>query len=72
MTREMLDMKVSDLTGDYTYRDWIHNASEVEFGDRYYYTDSQLNRMTDEELTELEECLMLTGEGSSQDWDGTH
>lgn len=68
----MLDKQVKGTSQPYTYRQWIHDALESEYGDSDYYTDDDLNSMTDEQLTWLEKELECCGEGSSAEYDGTH
>lgn len=72
MTKEMLDFQINEVREPYTYREWIHDACAAEYGDENYYTDEKLNAMTDKELDDLEAELDVCGEGSSQDWNGTH
>ena len=68
----MLDEQIKGVREPYTYRQWIHDACAVEYGDENYYTDEQLDHMTDEELDSLEAELEVCGEGSSGEWGGTH
>lgn len=68
----ILDSQVKEAPQPYTYRQWIHDALAVEYGDGNYYTDEQLDHMTDEELDDLEAELEVCGEGSSREWNGTH
>ena len=68
----ILDSQVKDASQPYTYRQWIHDACAVEYGDKNHYTDEQLDSMSDRELDELFEKLLVCGEGSNQEWNGTH
>lgn len=72
MTRDMLDSQIEGVNVPYTYRGWIHDACAVEYGNFNYYTDDQLDNMTDKELDDLEAELEVCGEGSSREWNGTH
>lgn len=72
MRKSMLDKQIENLHEPYTYRQWIHDACAVEYGDENYYTDEQLNKMSDKELDDLETELEVCGEGSSREWNGTH
>jgi hypothetical protein len=62
-----LDEQIKESPQPYTYRQWIHDACAVEYGDENYYTDEQLDHMTDEELDDLEAELEICGEGSSRE-----
>ena len=72
LRNDMLDKQVKGVRQPYTYREWLHDACETEYGDRDYYTDDDLDSMSDEQLTWLEKELECCGEGASAEYDGTH
>ena len=72
MITEMLDRNMNGVDQPYTYRQWIHDACRVVYRDENYYTDEQLDKMSDKELIDLCDWLMIAPEGSSREWDGTH
>ena len=72
MTRDMLDCNMNGVAQPYTHRQWIHDALAVEHGDPNYYTDAEIDLMTDEGLNWLVEKCKDCGEGSSAEWNGTH